>query len=303
MDIERFIKRTFLREAYYIGFLEKKYLSLPTQERYDKVSWLDLNEYNSGWFADPFFLSKEGDHIQLLVEELVYKKGRGIITLLEIDKQNGKYVLESRIPLLELSTHLSYPNIICENGKTYVYPENGRSGGLTIYELDLQAKKLINPVKIIDGHIVDTSIYKHEGRYYAIGTIHNTAGFEYTKKADVYVSDSLFGPYTHYQTISNDIPAERGAGQIYKDGTDIIRPVQKSVRSYGEAIILNKITFCEDKIIETPLSIIEPDVNRRYGRCLHTLNIMDDLCVIDGQDYINYRTSKVFGFFKSIFRT
>lgn len=295
-------KRGFLKEAYFIGFIEEQYLTLPKKERFSKVSWLKLNGYKDGWFADPFFLSKSGNRIQLLVEELVYAKGRGIISLLDIEFCNGKYELIERTSILELPTHLSFPNIIKENDKVYVYPENGRSGGLSIYEFDTNAKRLINPVQIIKGHIVDTSIFKYEGKYFAIGTIHDTDGFEYTKKADVFVSENLLGPYNHYQTIVNKEPVERGAGQIYQQGGRFIRPVQKSVHSYGEAVILNSISFKNETIEETPLLTIEPDENVRYGKCLHTFNTMDGLCVIDGQDYVNYWLGRIVDSFKKILR-
>lgn len=302
MHFVKRIKKSLLKQAYYIGFIDQQYLSLPKEERFKKVVWLNQKGYRAGWFADPFFLSKNEHHIQLLVEELIYSRGEGIITLLDIQIRKGRYNLISRTPILELPTHLSYPNIIREGGKIYVYPENGRGGGLSIYEFDFQSKRLINPVQIIKGHIVDTSIFKYDGRYYAIGTIHDTEGFEYTKKADVYVSDELLGPYTHFQTIVNNEPVERGAGQIYQQGDTIIRPVQKSVQSYGEAVILNKVYFKDGRITEYPLSIIEPDSNQRNGKCLHTLNMMDGLCVIDGQDYVNYRLGKVVDRLKMLLR-
>ena len=54
--LRRFLPQP-LKNAYYIGFLKEVEMSLPIAERYAKVRWLDVRNYNEGWFADPFILS------------------------------------------------------------------------------------------------------------------------------------------------------------------------------------------------------------------------------------------------------
>ena len=260
-----------LREAYYIGFVEKDYLNLSKEERFKKISWLQLNGYNAGWFADPFILSIEQNKIQLLVEEYVYELDKGVISLLEIEQIQGKYLLNNVHRLLELPTHLSFPNIWRENGKIYVYPENWHSGALYMYELDLFQRKLVKPIKLVNVPLVDSAIFEYGNKYYLIGTRRVTVSNEEMKSADIFVSDSLFGPYQFQQTIHNESCIERGAGEIYKQGDSLIRPVQKCDNAYGEAVILNKLFWKDDRFIETELKIIEPDTYQKYGSCLHTL--------------------------------
>ena len=44
-----------LNNAYYIGFLRDAEMSLPIDERYSRVRWLDVRKFKSeGWFADRF---------------------------------------------------------------------------------------------------------------------------------------------------------------------------------------------------------------------------------------------------------
>ena len=98
-----------LKDAYYIGFLKETEMSLSIAERYAKVRWLDVRRYKKeGWFADPFILSVNGNIIELFVEEMIYKTGRGIITYLKVDV-NSCEILEKHT-MLELDTHLSFPN-------------------------------------------------------------------------------------------------------------------------------------------------------------------------------------------------
>jgi len=284
------IKKRLNREVYYIGFLRDKDITLPKKERYQKVAWLALNGYKGGWFADPFFLSMENNHIQLLVEEMVYSTGRGILTHLDIAVQDEKYILKTHTPILSLTTHLSFPIIWRENEKVYVYPENWQGGALRIYEYDAQNKKLVNPIVLIEDPLVDSQIFKDNGKYYVVGSVKGDgASSEYLKCANVYVSDNLFGPYNHICTLTSDRKIERGAGEIYREGTDWIRPVQKCDKAYGEAVILNKLYFDGNVLEEKEIAVIEPDENMRKGKCLHTINEMNGLYVIDGRDYENPR--------------
>ena len=246
MGIKKRILNYCLKSAYYVGFINEEYLSLSRKERFKKISWLDLKDYKGGWFADPFFLSVEGNHIQLLVEEMNYQRGKGIISLLDIKVNNE---LIKNTPVLELQTHLSFPFVWREDNKVYVCPENWEGGSFRIYEFDKKENKLINPVIIIDAPLVDSSIFKHEGKYFVIGTIRKPSSAESTKTADIFVADSFLGPYKHLQSLHNDKKRERGAGAIFKVNDDLIRPVQKCDEKYGEAVIFNKL-IVEDGIFD-----------------------------------------------------
>ena len=219
------------------------------------------------------------------MEEFVYSQNKGIISLLEIRVIDRKYELEKRLPILDLPTHLSFPNIWRENGKIYVYPENWHSGGLNLYELDIENARLVNPVKIVDVPLVDSSIFKYDGKYYVIGTRRQSNPFEDMKSADIYVADSLQGPYVHFQSIQNSRRIERGAGEIYNEKEGLVRPVQKCDRDYGEAVYLNKLYYKDGSFEESFIKSIEPDKKHPFGQCLHTFNKMNGICVIDGKLY------------------
>lgn len=275
-----------VKQYYCIGFVNSTDINLPNAERHNKTKWLHTHNYKDGWFADPFLLRNNGLELEVLAEEFVYKLNRGIISLLKVKKIKSEYVLVSSTPILELSTHLSFPNYIEENGKIYVYPENYESGSLFIYEYDNIKKKLINPKKLVAAPLVDSAIVKHEGFYYLFGTINDGSGLDTTKKVEVYKAETLLGEYKHIQTISNEKREERGAGAIFKDKHDnIIRPVQCCNKSYGESLKLKQLIF-SDKISEIEVLHLLPDKSQPYSLCLHTFNKLNDIITIDGEEYL-----------------
>lgn len=284
------------RKACYIGFLNECYLPLPSDERFEKISWLELGGYNDGWFADPFFLTHEDSHIQILVEEYVYRVKKGRISMLDIALEGGKYVLEKVTPLLDIDTHISYPAIFRINENIYVYPENFASGKLNVYKFNSDIQSLDYVGVLIDKPLVDTSIFQYNGKYYAMGTLNEGDPYEATRFCEVFTSDSFFGPYTHIQTIENPRKEERGAGDIFiNDKGEMIRPAQNNQVSYGKSLVMYRLDFSEDGLVkEILVNRYEPDYSKRYGLFLHTFNCSNGLCVIDGYDYVHPNYAKYY---------
>lgn len=273
-----------LENAYYIGFLKVAEMSLPIAERYAKVRWLDVRRYkNEGWFADPFILSVKGNIIELFAEEMVYKMGRGIIVYLKVDI-NSCEILEKHT-MLQLDTHLSFPIYIRDNGKLYVYPENYQSGSLKIYEYDEQTKSLICPRIIINAPLLDTQILKLNGLYYAFGVQFQTGLQKDTQKLYVYQADTLLGDYKLVQVIENPRCEERGAGLIYTEDDQLIRPAQCCEGGYGKEVILYDLKKNRTRFEEKEIGRVIPDRKASNGNILHTYNKMDGWVVIDGWRY------------------
>ena len=273
-----------LKNAYYIGFLKEAEMPLPISERYAKVRWLDVRRYkNEGWFADPFILSVKGNIIELFAEEMVYKMGRGIIVYLKVDI-NSCEILEKHT-MLQLDTHLSFPIYIRDNGKLYVYPENYQSGSLKIYEYDEQTKSLICPRIIINAPLLDTQILKLNGLYYAFGVQFQTGLQKDTQKLYVYQADTLLGDYKLVQVIENPRCEERGAGLIYTEDDQLIRPAQCCEGGYGKEVILYDLKKNRTRFEEKEIGRVIPDRKASNGNILHTYNKMDGWVVIDGWRY------------------
>ena len=273
-----------LNNAYYIGFLRDAEMSLPIDERYSRVRWLDVRKFKSeGWFADPFILSVNDNIIEIFAEEMIYKTGRGIIVYLKVDI-NSCEILDKHT-MLELDTHLSFPIYIWDNKKLYVYPENYQSGGLAIYEYDEQSKSLVSPRKIINAPLLDTQIVKLEESYYAFGVLFQTGLQKDTKKLYIYKANKLFGDYKLIQVIENPRCEERGAGLIYTEDDQLIRPAQCCEGGYGREVILYDLQKNHIGFEEKEISRVTPDRKAPNGKILHTYNKMDGWVVIDGWRY------------------
>lgn len=293
MSLIKKIRRKLYTQKYVLGFLREDELSLPTAERFDHIRWMKMSNYRRGWFADPFIVSVTDSEITLFAEEFLWKTELGRLSKLTIDAQT--YELKDVTPILELSTHLSFPIYVSHEGKLYVYPENYQGGALRIYEYDAQSCALVNPKVLIDRPLLDSQIVEINGAYFVFAVQYANGDQTDTKHLNVYKSHDLFGPYALLQTIENAKCYERGAGMIYTDDTGrIIRPTQDCDGDYGLSVILNELLYDDAKGVfsQRVVNVIEPCRSRRYGRGLHTLNCKNGLCVIDGRGF-RYLISRV----------
>lgn len=262
-----------------IGFCKQFPEALISSKSLERIQWLK-HPYRDRWFADPFIYKVTDDEIIVFVEECPIENPKGIICELVIDRRTMR--LKERYVLLELDTHLSYPAIIREEGKVYVYPENGFSGKLNIYEYDEAKHCLANPICILDEAVADASIIKTGGKYLLICTHYPDT----QEKAYIYESASLFGPFKKisdnpFQTL---LSCSRPGGNWIEVGKELYRPAQNCEIRYGGSLSIMKCKPVETVIVEEVCFEIQP-VSRRYNLGIHTLNFYQDTCVIDGYGY------------------
>ena len=134
-----------------------------------KVNWVSVPK--DRWFADPFILDVNDTEILVLVDDYEYNLEKGVISLLHINRKTMEII--SRKVLLELSIHLSFPNIYRRNDEIYVYPESARSGKLDIYRFDAIAEELHPCATICDDSIWDSDISEHFGEPFLFTAAHN----------------------------------------------------------------------------------------------------------------------------------
>lgn len=264
-----------------VGFCEVSKRELLSKGLLGRVKWL-RHPYKDRWFADPFILSYDDSEIVVLVEECPIVNPKGIICELVIDRKT--MCLKERFVILEKDTHLSYPAIIRHEGKVYVYPENGASGLLNIYEYDKANHRLQNPVCILDKAVADSTIYEDgTGNYYLIAT-----RFPNTQEAVfLYKSDSFIGPFAPVDTtpFETDRSCSRPAGNFFEIDGVLYRPAQNCVVRYGAGISIMKCELDGCEIKEEKVMDLTPQ-SWKYGMGVHTINFMDGLCVVDGVGYL-----------------
>ena len=261
-----------------IGFCEQTPEEFVHEKQLRPIKWLN-HPYRDRWFADPFILKVTDDKIVVFVEECPMENPKGIICKLVIDRHTMR--LKDRYVMLEKDTHLSYPAIIRHNGKIYVYPENGASGNLNLYEYDEENHRLTNPICILEEAVADATIIQQNGMFYLTAT-----KFPDTqKRLFLYIASSLFGPYKQLQEnpVIEDLSNSRNGGNYFNAYGCLYRTAQNCSERYGGAISVMSVNCCEE-YKETFEFGINPVVGR-YAQGLHTINLEGGLCVVDGYGY------------------
>lgn len=251
-----------------------QFLTIPNQ----KIKWLKgakLTEFR----ADPFGLV-QGDKKFIFFEKYERSLRRGKISLIELN-QNLEPI--SEIDVLKLPHHLSYPYIFSHENKNYVLPESHRANELVLYQLleNFQLKKITTIFDNIDA--VDSSIIHHENKFWLF--------FSRASKGDgeLYLAyaDKLDGEWKMHtkNPVKSDIKSARMAGQIFIHEGAIYRPSQNCVRSYGAAIIINKITQLTDEDFSEVEEVeVTPNQLGKYPSGLHNISSLgENITVIDGK--------------------
>lgn len=226
------------------------------------------------WYADPFILDVTDSDYLILAEEWQYSQGKARISKLLVDKRTMQ--LKKVIPLLTLSTHLSYPAIFREDDRVYVYPESGLSGKLTRYIYNQKTEELIEDSTIMDGNLADATITHLFGNEYLFCThVPDCNG----KTLKVYMKNSE-DVMEHYQDIYFDENISRMAGDFFKLGNAIYRPAQDCNKCYGNGIVIQRVEQIDEKFeFHEVARYFSPDCV--YNEGIHTLNSFKGVTVID----------------------
>lgn len=252
-----------------IGFVEKGIESVMLDDVID-VKWLKMPK--GGWFADPFILDVSADEIDVLVEDLTVRQGKGVISLLKIGRQNME--LMSKKTILELSTHLSFPCILREGDKVYIYPESALTGKLDLYEYHIDTESVTFVKTICDGVIWDSCITDRFGENMLFTAAHD----DYV--LDIYRFDDELDKYVPWKQVVSSKKNSRMGGQLFEYDGNVYYPAQDCERNYGGAIIIKKVSCDEgDFKVEEIKRITSMHPKMKVG--FHTINEYKDLVVVD----------------------
>lgn len=286
-------RKYMIDDNWNIGFCEQTPEDYLQAGRLKKIQWLK-HPFKDRWFADPYILKVTDSEIIVFVEELMLAgEPKGTICELVIDRKTKR--LKDRYMMLELDTHLSYPAIIRHESKIYVYPENGSSGKLNLYEYDESNHKLVNPVCILEEAVADATILRDGDKYVMIATRYPDT----QEKAYLYESDSLFGPFKRvseepFQSLRSC--SRPGGNWILSNGA-LFRPAQDCSKRYGGSLNIMSVSLEKNSHRETTAYCINP-ICFRYSLGIHTINFYDGLCVVDGYGYLYPFTGRFFKLLK-----
>lgn len=271
------------KDFFNVGFIEMNPQEFAESKILARVQWMQ-HPYRDRFIADPFILKITDEEIVIFAEDCPFSNYHGgRIVELHVDRNTKKLLM--RYEILKLDTHLSYPAIIRKNGKIFVYPENGQSGSLYMYEFDEENHQLINPKLILDEPVADATIIERpDGWYMTATSVENTRRNVY-----LYKSDRFDGLYKKVSDIpfNQDIKQSRPAGDFFSVKSVLYRPAQDCEKRYGAALSIMRVDELSDsRIKERFFAHIDP-VNLRYNLGIHTINFLDNYCVIDGYGYLH----------------
>ena len=252
MSVVKIVKGLFHRlteKEWNIGFILKSPEEILQSDKLD-VHWMK-HKYKDRWFADPFILSVTESEIVLLVEEKYHPINRGRISKLIVDRKT--MCLKECVPVLELDTHLSFPAVLRVGKSVYIYPENSEALTDAVITTSFGSPCLLA-----------TNLPEPNGS--VLG---------------VYGAEEWNGVYELKYKVDFPDNTARSAGKIFKVDDHFIRPAQDCNRSYGGGIVLQKVGFDNGKFTFQELKRFYP-VSWRYPLGLHTLDVEENVAVVDG---------------------
>jgi len=240
------------------------------------IKWMKHN-YKDRWFADPFIIEETDDTFVILAEEYMRDDRKARLAKLTVTKEDCK--LLNNATILNLDTHLSFPNFIEIEGKTYVYPENGLSGKTNYYEFEKQLKYA---GELSHLPLADPVIQEIGGNYYLFFTLGNECN---GNRLLVHVASNPLGLYKPKQEVVFKDNIARRAGRMFNFGNRLISPAQVCNNDYGEGLSLQEVTLIhEGKIKIEEFKRLYP-TSKEYPNGLHTFNVFGCQVVIDGYKY------------------
>lgn len=279
MKIGSIIKQSMIkqmRHEWALGFVENGLDGVFSKK--PKYVWVKNPYADECWFADPFILDVTETTITLFVEEMRYSVPKGRIAKLTIDRETMT-ITDMKI-ILEEPTHLSFPNILRENGKIYVYPENHDSGELNLYEYDEGKEKLIKVKMLCKQPLTDAVMTDVFGKR----QIYSTQMPDPNGRALNVYEQNERGEFVFANSISFTDKHARMAGQffIYKD--KIYRPAQDCNIVYGGAVVIEEACQTKDGLIFNDVKTLT-SAHPILRKGMHTVNEYKGIVVIDVHGY------------------
>lgn len=254
-------------------FLATKKINKNTKEIKELVKTDNVNPIlpnPNSFIADPFLFKYKNEYY-VFYEDWDYNYG--VISCSKLDENLN--IINKEI-CLDIGRHLSFPCLFEYNNSIFMVPESG-AGGIDVYECKIFPHKWEKQSTIINGiHAIDPVFHFHDNLIYIFTNNNNYI--------NIYTSDSLFGDYkSHPINKNHNNTNARNGGNIISFNGDKYRVAQVCVPHYGYSIALYRIDLLtQTDYKETLVHTIDPSWFPELTGT-HTLNICDDIMVIDGR--------------------
>jgi len=235
------------------------------------------------FWADPF-LFKYNNQLYIFFENYSYKTKKGKISAGKIiEKGKGEYSIIDVEDILDFDYHLSYPQIIEENGEIFLIPETHQNKRLEIYHCVQFPNKWELYSTAFDGdEIADTTYFCDEN---GDKWLFLNKGWTHDAELYIYKVDSLKleNIIAHkLNPVLIDCRRARNGGAIFKYENEYYRPSQINTYSiYGKGIQISKIKKLSLEVFEDE-AVISIEPNFRKGLVgIHHLHQLENNFVFD----------------------
>jgi hypothetical protein len=228
------------------------------------------------FWADPFPVKFEEKYF-VFFEEFIYKEDKAHISVVELSKSGAG---ESS-PVLKRDYHLSYPFIFQWKDRYFMIPETAENRTVELYGCSSFPHDWKMETVLFEGEAArDATLIELEGLWWMFVAIADT---EFSDELHLYYSPSPLGPWKPHKRnpVKSDVRNSRPAGRLFYWKGDLYRPAQDSSRRYGYGMRINKVLrLSPTEFVEEEVSHVLPQW-RKDLRGTHTLNMCEDLTVID----------------------
>jgi hypothetical protein len=231
------------------------------------------------FYADPFLIS-DGAHRYVFLEEYIYARARGIISVMSIDEAGDT---STTTPVLQRPYHLSYPFVFTDGADYFLIPETGSNQTVELYRaLEFPSRWRLERILLEGVRARDTTLFADNDRYWLFTCLDSPAGKH--KELSLFSADSLDGAWLPHpkNPVVADVRFGRPAGRLFWHDGELIRPAQDCSETYGRAVNFRKvIDLTRHEYREVSAGRLEP-VWRSELAGTHTYNADEKFEVIDG---------------------
>lgn len=232
------------------------------------------------FYADPFLTCQAGQ-LYVAAEKYDFKKRKGFIVVFPLGEKNRRGKEEVA---LDFPFHTSYPCLVEENSRLYCIPETLACEEIGIYRCEKFPRIWNKAAVVATGHrFSDPTCFKYEGRWWIFGTLFDQHS-EGNSLLYAWYADDITGPWLPHlkNPIKCDVSSSRSAGTPYRFQDGFFRPAQDCSRTYGNSIVINRITkLSPTEFSEEYYRRVRADAN--YPDACHHLAKWGSLTLVDGR--------------------
>lgn len=245
-------------------------------------SFNKLQPSKDKFWADPFVISRD-DRYFIFVEEFIYARNKGHISVLELDKE-GRLLNVQKI--IDKPYHMSYPFVFESGGTYYMIPETGGNRTIDLYKcVDFPGNWVFVRNIMKDVNAVDTTLFKYNDKWWLFTVIDEiNSSLDGSPELFLFFTDNILsGTWTSHplNPVVSDIRIARPAGKVFTHNGNIYRPSQDCAGRYGKAFnIIQILVLSETEYKEVQVKKVEPDWDADL-KGTHTFNSDERFTIID----------------------